>query len=92
MAAKKQNEPNRVKSPEEEQFLEWLKHPETIRFRKYLLKTRNNMKENWASGRYMAPSAEESAIRSATAIGYCNALVEVLEMDYQNIEEVLSNE
>jgi hypothetical protein len=48
--------------------------------------------EQWATGGFASPIGSEFLIKNATGTGYCNALQEVSEMDYDRMKEILSNE
>ena len=66
-------------------WLQWGEHPVTKLLRDYLHQEREARKEMWANGGFAAPSVEELAIRQSAAHGYCDALREVLDLQFDQL-------
>ena len=76
----------------EEAFTAWLEHPATRALKAWLVKRREDEKERWASGDFVAPDPTATAIRQAAVIGQCKLCAELLALEYEQlIEEEESN-
>ena len=78
--------------PTEEQFLEWLSHPVTQAHQEVLQKWRESLKEQWAAGNFQAASRDESLLANVGALGQVTLLQDLIELDYDKLFEVLSDE
>ena len=73
-----------------DEYQEWKQHPATDRFFKFLNKTRENIKEEWANSIYVGAEKEETLQRNASAIGQVKLLSLLEEATFEEIEELLS--
>lgn len=62
-------------------FNEWLAHPVTVRFRHLLQEQLEEIKRQWSRGAYTTESIEGSAMRTANALGQCEVLETLLELE-----------
>lgn len=82
----------RAVSDDEASFRDWLGHPETVRFRAFLRANRAKRMENWASARYVEPDPTGYVAQNSLAMGYCAALKDLEQLDYETLIEGLSDE
>ena len=75
--------PNRL--PTEQEFKDWLEHPATQAIHRTLRNWQQGLKDNWASGSYTDMSQYGTAILNAKAIGTCEALDRVIEIDFEQL-------
>lgn len=75
-----------------EEFLEWKQHPATDRFFKFLSRTRENIKEEWANSMYTGAETDETLQRNASALGQVQLLKLLDEVSFDEIEETLGEQ
>lgn len=73
-----------------EEFQEWKKHPASERFFKFLAKTREGIKEEWANSAFVGAEKEETLQRNAAALGQVRILEDLINATFEEIEEFLS--
>jgi hypothetical protein len=64
-----------------EQYNDWLTHPVTLALNHYLRSQRELLKEQWANGAFTAPSVEQTALLTANAVGQCEVLNDLLDLE-----------
>lgn len=83
---------NQLRLPEENEFTAWLDDPVTKAVFALLEKGIEDRKEQWAVGDFEDASQFTTAIKGARAIGNCEALKSILELEYEQLVGVLSDE
>ena len=78
--------------PEAHEFHSWLDDPVTKAVFELLRKGVELRKEQWASGTFEDASQFATAIKGSRAIGNCEALQSVLELEYEQLIGELSDE
>jgi hypothetical protein len=76
----------------EEEFLGWLDHPVTKQLREWAHRRREDLKEQWANGTFSAAFDTEMAVKNAGATGFCSAMQELIDIDYDTLHGVIDNE
>ena len=71
-----------------EEFQEWLQHPVTQAFRKYLSNNIRDFQEGWSNGAFTGATSDETIQLNSKAIGQIQILQNILEID----EGVLNGE
>ena len=71
-----------VEQADKELFQGWLDHPVTELLLTYLSRKKQDLMEDWADGRFAAPSLDEMAIRNAAAQGAVSILSDILNIDH----------
>jgi hypothetical protein len=69
-------------SPEEQDFIDWLDHPVTLKFMAFLARRKEDLKEQWASGAFTHVERYAAAIANAKAIGQCEEISRILELEH----------
>lgn len=77
---------NQRLSPDEQDFLDWLDHPVTLRFMAFLAQRKEDLKEQWASGAFTHVERYAAAISNAKAIGQCEELSRILELEHGDLK------
>ena len=75
-----------------EKYNDWLAHPVTVRFNQYLRRERESLKEQWANGSFTAPSAEQTALLTANAVGQCEVLSTLINLEPDQLFSEQDNE
>lgn len=70
-----------------EEWKEWLNNSVTKEWFKFLIRTREQIKEEWANSAYVGEAVEESVQRNAAAIGQVKLLKLLEEVTFEDIEE-----
>ena len=73
------------RAPTEQEFKDWQDHPATKALHDLLLERRNDLKEQWASGAFTDQSQFGTAILNAKAIGNCEAVELILNLEYEQL-------
>ena len=73
-------------------YNDWLAHPVTVRLRRLLLQNRESLKEAWASASFSAETTEKTALLSANALGQCEVLQTILNLELEQIFQEPSND
>lgn len=68
--------------PTEEEWKSWRTDPVTLGFLRWVTSKRNNLKEEWVSGKFSHENNDASWAANHAAIGFANALREILELDF----------
>lgn len=68
-----------------EEFRGWKAHTNTKFFLKYLQDYREFLKNELASGKLSSDKADTTAMRHAECIGTCNAILDILNLEYEDI-------
>jgi hypothetical protein len=71
----------------EEEFQEWLQHPVTEALRAWARREKESFKEQWASGAFTDQGQFATAILNAKAIGNCEALERVANIEFDQLKE-----
>lgn len=74
-------------SPEEELFNEWLQHPTTKALRAIARRDFEQLKDDWAAGRFSAATEHERATKDANALGKCEILDGLVNIDFDFFAE-----
>lgn len=53
-----------------------------------LRRRREDRKDDWSRGGLMGPSIEETALRNAVASGYCSAIEDFLNIEFEEVEDL----
>jgi len=72
----------------EQEFNDWLQHPVTLAIKEYLKREIEAKKEEWASGVFTDQSQYSTAILNAKAIGVCEALTRVGELEFSQLGDM----
>lgn len=71
----------------EEDFLNWKSDPVTEAFFEWMKGQIEGRKNEWVRAVFSAPGFEQTVIQNATAIGFCNAYVEAIELTFDQLTE-----
>ncbi len=71
-----------------QEIANWRQDPTTAKVFEYFRKLREKYKEDLAEGAYTFPDAGASAQRTANIIGFCEAYKDILDISYEDFEEV----
>ena len=69
------------------EWQEWVQNPVTKEFFEFLNRSREKIKEEWALSIYTGASDVETLQRNAAAIGQVNLLKELVEIEFERLEE-----
>ena len=69
-------------------YLEWRRHPVTELLFRWLAAKREELKELSVTGGVMGASFEEAAIRMSAAMGYADAMKDILRIEYVDLQEI----
>ena len=72
----------------EEEFLAWKDDRVTQVVLAHFHAKREELKDEWARGGMTGPSWDETRIRNVTALGAVSVIVELLEIDFHQLEGV----
>ena len=72
-----------------EEYKEWLTHPVTEVWFKFLDKTRESIKEEWANSIYTGAGNDETLQRNAAAIGQANLIKLLTDAAFEDIVETV---
>lgn len=75
-----------MKLPTEQEWKEWQQHPVTLSLQQVLRNWQHELKEQWASGAFTDQSQFATAISNAKAIGNCEAIDRVINLEYEQLE------
>lgn len=78
--------------PSSEDFQLWLLSPVTQLQREWARRKREVLKELWADGNYSAAFTVEMAVKNAGATGACSILKEVIDPNYQDMIDEVTDE
>lgn len=82
--------PERV-SLKQEEFQEWKLHPVTQALEQALKNWKKTFQERWAAGEFTDQSQYGTAILNAKAIGNCELIERVLNLDMEQLEGELED-
>jgi hypothetical protein len=71
----------------EEEFLLWLEDPVTGALRDWASRSKMDLMEQWASGRFTDQVHFGAAVKNAEAIGRCAILDQIVEIDFEQLKE-----
>ena len=71
--------------PTEQEWLDWQDHPATKAQRQVLRQWVDELKDRWASGSFSSPHEHETMILNAKAIGNCEVIEKVIDLDYDQL-------
>ena len=77
---------------EELAWREWLQMPQGQMFRQYLRASQQSLKDQWAAKAFMGNQRDEVLILNAAALGAMEAYRMVLDLTYEQMNEVLRDE
>jgi hypothetical protein len=63
----------------------------TKELRQWAIKLREQRKEDWANGLFSGAFDTEMIVKNAGATGYCSALQDLINLDYESLHEVIDN-
>lgn len=68
---------------------DWLQHPATKALREHFRRRQEMLKDRWASGEFTDVSQYGAAILNAKAIGQCEAIQDLIDLDFEliNVEQ-----
>ncbi len=69
----------------QERFDDWSQDPTTQALRRFLASELASLKDQWANGAFTADSVERLALLQANAIGQCEVLQRLLDLDSQQL-------
>ena len=75
-----------------EDWESWLSHPGTVALRDWAEGLREEYRDRWESGSFIGESEHQGRANQDFALGACNVLRAVQELDYANIVEGDSGE
>lgn len=78
--------------PEEQEFRSWLDDPVTKAVFVLLRKGIDGRKEQWSRGDFEDASQFATAIKGSRAIGNCEALQSVLDLEYEQLIGEMTDE
>ena len=73
-------------------YEEWLSHPVTVRLNHFLQDQKQALMEQWSRGNFTAAAAEQTAQLSANAVGQCEVLSVLIDLEFQQLFPEPSNE
>ena len=76
----------------QEQYDNWLAHPVTVLLNQYLRRQRELLKEQWANAGFTADTSEKTALLTANAVGQCEVLQTILELQPDQLLESQTND
>lgn len=79
-------------SKDEDDFIVWKDHPVTQKLFRYCKGIREARKEDWACAGFMDASTEATALKNASAIGYCNAMQDICDLTFEELETEFGDE
>ena len=85
------SQPPNSRLPTEQEWKDWMEHPATLAQRKWLSQYREVLKETWASGAYSDQAQFGTAIANAKAIGMCQILEDLQNLQYDQVIGELSD-
>lgn len=68
------------------EWQQWIAHPLTQRFYRYLMDRRNNLKEEWAAAKMCPDNPQEWLSVNAEALGEARTLKELIELTSEDME------
>lgn len=71
---------------DQEQFLEWKRHPVTEAFMAWAQREIEALKTRWSEGAFTDQSQFATAIMNAKAIGQCEFVAKVRDLDFLELE------
>ena len=75
-----------------EDWNEWRQRPETQELLKFLALARQALMEQWAAKQFQGETRDEVLILNSAALGKMEAYQEILELNYEQLKEVLTDE
>ena len=75
-----------------EQYNNWLEHPMTVRLNRYLRQQRELLKEQWANAGFTSDTAEKTALLTANAVGQCEVLSTLIDLQPDQLLSEPENE
>lgn len=76
----------------EGEFLEWMVHPVTREYLRFLAEWQEGLKGQWAARMFQRESMEESALANAEALSEMSTIQALREVDYEKMREVLDDD
>ncbi len=76
---------NFVELPDANEFREWQGHPATVALRVFFTRRLDDLKNQWAAGAFTDQSQFGTAIANAKAIGSCETITLLLELDHEQL-------
>lgn len=73
-----------------QEWTEWRLQSQTSEFFKFLKNLREYTKEEWAASAFTGSTSEETLQRNAAALGAIHVLNRLIEVEYEQIEEIKS--
>lgn len=64
----------------------------TKELRRWAKVRREQLKDSWASGQFSAAFDTEMLVKNAGATGACSILLELMELNYDELHEVIDND
>lgn len=81
-----------MKVPTKEEFLAWQTHPVTQAHQQMLRNFKASIHQQWESGQFQAETIEETALANAGALGSLSVLNDLIDIDFEKLEESLNDE
>jgi hypothetical protein len=75
----------------QEAFESWWSHPVAESFKEFLSKWETSLVEQWKTGNFQSNDPQETQNANAQALGSVKLLRDLQELDFTQIEEVLTD-
>lgn len=72
----------------QEQYQAWRDQEMTKIFLRWVMQSREVLKEQWANGSFSAAFDTEMIVKNSGATGACSAYQEILDFDFDQLKEV----
>ena len=79
------------RTKEQEEFLQWLQNPVSQQLRQWAQRKRQALMESWANGQFSDGFDVAMAVKNAGATGACSAYLEVMEVNFETLNEELDD-
>jgi len=66
-------------------YQEWLQHPVTIRLNRFLEAQRQELLLQWSKGNFTGDSSDKTAQLNANALGQCEVLSVLIDLEFQQL-------
>lgn len=84
--------PQPVREVSEEEWASWKFDPVTVALFAYLRGRVEEMKQAWVEGRFTHQSAEGTAQLNAKAMGACDTISQILDLDFEALNNGVRND
>lgn len=72
---------------QEQEYLEWERHPVTQVFKEVLNRWVDEAKTEWARGYFLNHNPHDMTVQNAKAVGATEIILKILELSYEDFRE-----